>query len=199
MEATMETAPTLLILARHFGAGHAQYRVLATSLGRPASSAGDEVATLELNRRICFPDGHVHRIARRGGPFSPNRELWPHHSPTPGEPPIAVYLHERTGLLRWRNVLVVGAAPERRYLLRRRGWLGSPANVDVVPLAAGMPRSGAPVLLHAEKSGTWRRRLQAQWLAPGELSLPVVLFVLNMLADWDQRAAAAASAGAAGV
>jgi hypothetical protein len=195
----METAPTLLILARHFGAGPAQYRVLATAPGRPASSAGDEVATIELNRRICFPDGHVHRIARRGGPFSPNRELWRGPGPTLSEPPIAVYLRERAGFLRWQSVLIVGAAPERRYLLRRRGWLGSPANVDIVPLGAGTPRSSAPVLLHAEKSGSWRRRLQAQWLAPSELPLPVALFVLNMLADWDQRAAAAASAGAAGV
>jgi hypothetical protein len=199
MEATMETAPTLITLARHFGASHTQYRVLATSPDRPASSAGDELATLELNHRICLPDGQVHRIARRGGPFSPNWELWYGPSATPGEPPVATCLRERVGILRWRNVLVVGTVPKRRYLLRRRGWLGSPANVDVIALAAGMPQSGASVLLHAEKSGTWRRRLQAQWLAPGELPLPVVLLVLNVLADWDQRAAAAASAGAAGV
>jgi hypothetical protein len=195
----METVPTLLTLARHFGDGHAQYRVLATPPDDPVGDSGGELATIELNRRICFPDGQVHSIARRGGPFSPNRELWRGPRPTPSEPPIAVYLHERAGFLRWRHVLVVGGAPERRYVLRRRSWLGSPANVDVVPLAADKAQVPTTVLLHAEKRGAWRRRLQAQWLAPAELPLPVALFVLNVLADLDQRAAAAASAGAAGI
>ncbi len=196
----METAPTLLTLARHFAVGQTHYRVLATPSSVAASAAAaNELAILELNHRIYLPDGQVHTIARRGGPFSPNRVLWRGLSPTPGDLPVAVYVRERAGLLRWRDVLVVGATPERRYLLRRRSWLGSPANVDVVPLDAHAPAPGGPVVLHAEKSGTWRRRLQAQWLAPGDLPLPVALFVLNVLADLDRRAAAAASAGAAGV
>jgi hypothetical protein len=196
----METAPTLLTLARHFAVGQTHYRVLATPPNAAASAAAaNELAILELNHHIYLPDGQVHTIARRGGLFSPNRALWRGSCPAPGEPPVAVYRRERVGLLRWRDVLVIGDTPERRFLLRRRSWLGSPANVDVLPLAADAPEPCGPAVLHAEKSGTWRRRLQAQWLAPGELPLPVALFVLNVLADLDRRAAAAASAGAAGV
>jgi hypothetical protein len=195
----METTPTLLTLSRSFDVEHAQYRVLATTPGQTADSPASELALLDLNHHIWFPDGQVHTIVRRGGPFSLNRELRCGSSMAPGDPLVAVYMRERSGFLRWRDVVIVGTDPERRFLLRRRSRFGSPANVDVVPLSVDAPEILRPVLLHAEKSGTWRRRLQAQWLAPAELPLPVVLFVLNVLADLDQRAAAAASAGAAGV
>ncbi|HEY7834839.1 MAG TPA: hypothetical protein VIG30_14795 [Ktedonobacterales bacterium] len=229
----MDTEPLLITLARALDREHVDYRVF----GQPSPGAGapakeraphTELATIELNRRICFPDGRVLAILHRGGLLSGDRELRralsaldalaappapstpttrrssnpPRGQPVSPEPPLAILHRERTGLLGHRHILIVagaeGDAGERRFLLRRRYWFGSPANVDVVPLL-GHDGPPEPVLLHAEKSGTWRQRLRANWLAPKELSLPVVLFVLNALADLDRRAAVAASAGAAGV
>lgn len=196
----MATEPTLIKLEpkRHFGRPH--YRVLRLALGAAgAASSGEEIATLELNQRIIFADGQVYAIVRRGNVFSTDRELWRGPAAMPGEQPLAVSLRERIGFLRWRNVLVVGTAPETRYLLRRRYRAGSPANVDVVPLAEGAsPQSEGLVVLRGEKVGSWRSRLQAQLLDPSALSLPVAIFVLNVLAVQEQDAAAAAASAAAG-
>jgi hypothetical protein len=191
----MATEPTLIRLEpkAHFGRPH--YRVLRIVSGSTGdASAGEEIATLELNQRIVFPGGQVFAIVRRGNVFSTDRELWRGPAAMPGERPLAVSLRERIGFLRWRNVLVVGTAPESRYLLRRRYRAGSPANVDVVPLAeAGRPQGEGPVVLRGEKVGSWRLRLQAHVLDPSPLSLPVAIFVLNVLAVQEQAAAAAAS------
>jgi hypothetical protein len=196
----MATEPTLIKLEpkRHFGRAH--YRVLRIPLGAPAdASAGDEIAILELNQRIVFADGQVFAIVRRGSAFSTDRELWRGSAAMPGEQPLAVSLRERIGFLRWRDVLVVGAARETRYLLRRRSRAGSPANADVIPLAeGGGPQSEGPVVLRGEKVGFWRSRLQAQLLDPSALSLPVAIFVLNVLAVQEQAATAAAASAAAG-
>lgn len=244
----MDTEPLLITLARALDREHVDYRVFAEPASADASSPSHvspsssssrmrkphtELATIELNRRICFPDGRIHSIAHHGGLLSTDRELRRcdgtpdgaasfetahapreapsfqgaghgsgHDSRPPAQEPLAICHRERTGLLTHRRVLIVAGDAagerERRFLLRRRHWFGSPANVDVVPLMddASAPE---PVVLRAEKSGTWRQRLQASWLSPKELSLPVVLFVLNVLADLDRRAAIAASAGAAGL
>ena len=207
----MDHEPLLITLARALDREHVDYRVF----GQPAADAlphsdtgHTELATIELNRRICFPDGHVHAIIHHGGLLSPDRELCRGQGAPGGEPPLAVYHRERNGLFGHRNILIVSGDTERRFLLRRRHWFGSPANVDVVPLSetstdarhsAHADAPPGPVLLQAERSGTWRQRLRAKWLAPKELSLPVILFVLNLLADLDRRAAVAASAGAAGL
>lgn len=196
----MDDRPTLLTLVAAFGLGPARYQVLAAPPGAPPSAGyGSEVATLVLNRSITVPDGQIYQIRRRGRFFSTDRELLSGDG-VGQQPPLALSLSERTGLLRWRNVVVVCAAPQRRYLLRRRKWYGSPANCDLVPLAPDGALTEGAVLLRAEILGGWRRRLQGLLSAsPTELSLPVAIFVLNMLADLDRRAAAAASAGAAGV
>lgn len=199
----MKTEPMLITLARSFDLGPTMYRVLACPLKdeRQVSQRGDQhVATLDLNKQIELRGGAVHPIVHRGSFLSHNRALLRGAATQPEDPPWATYLHERRGL-RWRHVLVISGAEERRFLLRRRSWFGSPANADVVPLTdpvRPLPEL-PPVLLHAEKSGAWRRRIQARWLMPRELPLPVALFVLNVLADLDRRAAVAASAGAAGV
>lgn len=222
----MDSEPLVITLARALDREHVDYRVFAEPASPANSSARirkphTELATIELNRRICFPDGRVHPIAHRGGLLSSDRELRQSlpalpTSPTstpprrPTDPPtrdasalpLAICHRERTGLLKRRRILIVAGDlagdSERRFVLRRRHWFGSPANVDVIPLLddATAPE---PVLLRAEKSGSWRQRLQASWLSPKDLSLPVVLFVLNVLADLDRRAAVAASAGAAGL
>jgi hypothetical protein len=198
----METPGTRLTLARAFGLGPTLYRVLASHDSATLPDAAEQesqVATLDLNRQIVLPDGQVFTIGRRGGLFSVDRELWSGAAPAPGEPPLAVFRRVRQG---WRHdhILELAAPAGRRLLLRRRGWFGSPANADVVALAPDAPHSAhEPVLLYAEKYGTWRKRLQARWLAPAELPLPITIFILNVLADLDRRAAAAASAGAAGV
>lgn len=202
----MESGPVLkplwITLARALDREHVDYRVLARSIplaNAPAKTRWpqDELATIELNRRICFPDGRIHAIVHHGGLLSTEREL--HGGSNGGTLPLAIYRRERTGLLGHRHILIVSGETERRYLLRRRHWFGSPANVDVVPLLGAELPPADSVVLHAEKSGTWRQRLQAMWLAPKELPLPVALFVLNVLADLDRRAALAASAGAAGL
>lgn len=203
MRDPMQTEPMLITLARSFEVGPARYRVLASPLEnqRPARQRDDQqVATLDLNQQIALRGGAVHLIVRRGGVFSHNRALLRGAAPQPDEPPWATYMHVRAGL-RWRHLLVVSGSEERRFVLRRRSWFGSPANADVVPLTAdaGAPPQPPAVVLQAEKSGAWRRRIQARWLLPRELPLPVALFVLNVLADLDRRAATAASAGAAGV
>lgn len=239
----MDTEPLVITLARALDREHVDYRVFAQPAlpmnASPAISSPHhssprgrkphaELATIELNRRICFPDGRIHPIAHHGGLLSTDRELRRcngtptsatgfepasapgdasapsvhHDASQPAQAPLAICHRERTGLLTHRRVLIVAGDAagdrERRFLLRRRHWFGSPANVDVVPLMDDASES-EPVVLRAEKSGTWRQRLQANWLSPKELSLPVVLFVLNVLADLDRRAAIAASAGAAGL
>lgn len=199
-----QTQPMFITLARSLDLGPSRYRVLASPLedeGKPSQRHDEQVATIDLNKQIELRGGEVHSIVHRGGFWSNNRALLRGAEPRPGEAAWAAYTHERTGL-RWRHVLVVNGAEERRFLLRRRSWFGSPANADVVPLSEDThtpPPEHPAVLLHAEKSGAWRRRIQARWLMPRELPLPVALFVLNVLVDLDRRAAAAASAGAAGV
>jgi hypothetical protein len=191
----MATEPTLIKLEPIARLGRSRYRVLRGSLGPAgAASVGDEIAILALNRSITFSDGQVYAIARRGGFLSPDRELWRGPEPIPGDQPLAVSLRERIGFLRWRNVLEIGSAPPVRYVLRRRYRAGSPANVDVIPLAeVHGPQSEGPIVLRAEKVGSWRSRLQAQLLDPTALSLPVAIFVLNVLAVLEQAAAAAAA------
>jgi hypothetical protein len=116
--------------------------------------------------------------------------------PHPCDAPLAEYLRERVGLLRWRAILRVGADPASTYLLRRRSGWGAPANVDVVPLPPeGVdPQSAGPVLLRVERTGHRNRGLDALLFDPSALRLPIVLFVLNLLAV-QERAAAASSAG----
>src|SRR5260221_7077770 len=198
----METQGMLLTLARAFGLGLSQYRVLASRQPDAANMGAQresQLAALDLNRQMALPDGQIYTIGGRGGPFSLDRELWRGAPPVLGEPPVAVFRRERKGLRR-RDVLIVDATPGRRLLVRRRAWLGSRANADVVAFSSDAePSANDRVLLHAEKSGTWRKRIQAQWLAPSELPLPITVFILNVLADLDRRAAAAASAAAAGV
>ncbi len=204
----MENEPILITMARTMDREQIDYRVLVEgpSSGK-SSTSSTELASIELNRRICFPDGQVHTIVHHGGLFSIDSEL--HVATTASrdqptswrakEPPLAMFHRERTSLLGHRNVLILSTEPERRYLLRRRSWFGSPANVDVVALSLGIPSQAEPILLRAEKSGTWRQRLLARWMAPNELPVPIMLYVLNVLADLDRRAAVAQSAGAAGL
>jgi hypothetical protein len=112
---------------------------------------------------------------------------------------LALLSHELRGLRR-RYRVTLAAAPERWLWLRQRGWLSSPANRDVVAVAVGAEPSAAdPVLLRVERRGGWRRQLQAEWLAPEELPLPMVVFVLSALVEMDRRAAASVSASAGGV
>jgi hypothetical protein len=116
-------------------------------------------------------------------------------------PALATMRRERVGLW-WQRTLTTQGASTQRYLLHRRGVFGSPANADILssmPDALSLDLAKMSVVLRVEKSGAWRQRLQARWLDPTHLSLPVVLFVLNVLADQDRRAAIAASAGVAGV
>jgi hypothetical protein len=178
-----------------FHVGRTRYRVLYGAQGAgKAGGTGEEIATLELNRRITFVDGQEYALIRRGGVFSTDRDLWPGTEATPGQQPLATYLRERIGLLRWRDVLVVGTTPERRYMLRRRKRYGRPANVDVIPVTEAESRqSEEPVVLRAEKVGSWNARLQAHLLDPSALALPVAIFVLNVLAAQEQAAAAAAA------
>lgn len=207
----MATEPILLTMARTLDRDEIDYRVLARSGDTTRGTTYDtELAAIQLNRRICLPDGQVHTIVHHGGLFSIDSELRgatdglsvsSAGSKSGGDPCLAIFHRERTGLLSHRNVLIVESQPPRRLLLRRRSWFGSPANVDVVPLSEPNEISPpeVPVLLRAEKSGTLRQRLLARWTAPGDLPTPIMLFVLNVLADLDRRAAVAASAGAAGL
>ncbi|MGH2505063.1 MAG: hypothetical protein ACRDID_21340, partial [Ktedonobacterales bacterium] len=76
----MDTEPLLITLARALDREHVDYRVLgqpSSSADRPAKerAAQTELATIELNRRICFPDGRVLAIAHHGGLLSGDREL----------------------------------------------------------------------------------------------------------------------------
>jgi hypothetical protein len=200
----MAGVPLRLTLARSYGEQGAHYRVLAHRLDDdPASSqsAGKEVGSIELNRRIELPGGEVFSIARRGRLFAPVSVLLPGADTTLKAPTLAAFRRERIGLW-WPHVLVTAGNTEERFVLRRRAVFGSPANADVVsdaPHAETVDLANMPVVLRVEKVGAWRQRLQARWLDSTQLSLPVVLFVLNVLADEDRRAAIAASAGAAGV
>lgn len=204
----MAGVPLRLTLARSYSEQGAHYRVLAHRLDDdPASSqsAGKEVGSIELNRRIELPGGEVFSIARRGRPFAPVSVLLPGADTTVKAPTLAAFRRERIGLW-WPRVLVTAGTIEERYVLRRRAVFGSPANADVVsdapynaPHGETLDLANMPVVLRVEKVGAWRQRLQARWLDSTQLSLPVVLFVLNVLADEDRRAAIAASAGVAGV
>jgi hypothetical protein len=194
---------TRLALVRAFGRGLDCYRVLAAprdvaAPGRATPAPATEVAELRLNRQITLPSGAVYTITRRVGIFSTDRALWRGAPATEGEP-LALLSHERRGL-RWRHRIALAAQPERWLWLRQRGWLSSPASRDVVAVATGAePAAAGPVLLRVERRGGWRRQLRAEWLAPAELPLPVVVFVLSALVEMDRRAAAAVSASAGGV
>lgn len=195
------TEPAAITLEPISRLGRAHFQVLYSAPGSGAeASAATEIATLDLNRQLTFADGQTYAIVRRGRVFSTDRELWRGAEPSPVERPLATSLRERVGFLRWRNVVIVGPEPETRYLLRRRKRYGSPANVDVVPLGPE-PRSQSegPIVLRVERVRGWRLRLQAQLLDPAALSLPVAIFVMNVLVVQEQAAAAAAaSSGAAG-
>lgn len=199
----MDVPGTRLTLVRAFRRGPDCYRLLAAPPDMAASAGAtplpvSEMAELRLNRQIALPNGEVYRITRRGGLFSVDRALWRGAPAVDGESPLALLSHERRGL-RWRYRVTL-AAPERWLWLRQRGWLSSPANRDVVAVAVGAEPSAAdPVLLRVERRGGWRRHLQAEWLAPAELPLPMVVFVLSALVEMDRRAAASVSASAGGV
>jgi hypothetical protein len=162
----------------------------------PDGSRRELLSTIELDRGIALANGARYTIQRLGTGWSPSRALWHGEVPTPGGAPLALYERERVGGLRWRSVLRVGGEAGTAYLLRRRSSWGGPANVDLVPLPPDGqdPRSAGPVLLRVERVGRWRRSLQAFVLDPAALPLPIVLFVLNVLAV-QERAAAASSAG----
>jgi hypothetical protein len=193
-----------ITLARSFADEGARYRVLVHPVADDSSAndaSGREVGFIELNRRIELQGGAAFFIERRGNFFAPRYELVPAAEAQRKAPAVAVLQRERVGLW-WQRVLITQAAPDQRYLLHRRGVFGSPANADVLsslPASSVIDLTKMPVVLHVEKSGAWRQRLQARWLDSTSLSLPVVLFVLNVLADQDRRAAIAASAGVAGV
>jgi hypothetical protein len=194
-----------LSLVRAFARGRDCYCVLATppEAGAAVDAAAEatrEVAELQLNRQITLADGTGYSIIRDGGLFSTVRALWRGVPADAAEPaPMAVCWRERRGLRLRLRVSQVDA-PERWLWLRHRGWFGSPANRDVVAVAAGAEPAGTdPVLLRVERRGGWRQNLQATWLAPAELPLPLVVFVFSVLVEEDRRAAAAAAAGAAGV
>jgi hypothetical protein len=203
-EGAMHEPGTRLTLARAFGRGRDCYRVLAapdaTSEGADApAEPALEVAELRLNRAITLPGGEAFTITRHGGIFSTDRALRRATQAGADEPPLALCYRERRGL-RSRLRVSLAAAPERWLWLRRRAWYSSPANRDVVAVATGAePSETDPVLLRVERRGGWRRHLQATWLAPADLPLPVVVFLLSVLVEEDRRAAAAAAASAAGV
>ena len=200
----MAGLPLHLTLARSFASNGAHYRVLARRLddGSHASTAAEqEVASIELNRRIELIKGEAFAIERRGSPFAPAHLLVEAAGAGRDSPPLASIRREHAGWW-WYPVLSVGERGESRFLLRRRAVFGSPANADLLarrPDATTSELSKMPVVLHVEKVGLLRQRLQASWLDGDGLSLPLVLFVLNLLADQDRRAAIAASAGAVGV
>jgi hypothetical protein len=200
----MHEPGTRLVLARAFGRGPDCYRLLAAppEAGAPADApaeAAPEVAELRLNRQITLPGGEAYTITRRGGILSIDRALWRGAPAAEGEPPLAVFSRERRGL-RWRSRVTLAERPEWWLWLRQRGWFSSPANRDVLAVATGAePGAADPVLLRVERRGGWRRHLQATWLEPGELPLPVVIFLLSVLVEEDRRAAAAVAASAAGV
>lgn len=205
----MSSVPLQLTLVRSFTDSGMRYRVLAHRLeDDPASSngAGHEVGAVELNRRIELPNGVAYSIARRGSLLAPIHVLVPVHSSDAKAPVLATLRRERIGLW-WQRVLTLAgptdsAEPTQRFLLHRRAVFGSPANADLlgdVPSAQTVDLAKLPVVLRVEKVGAWRQRLQARWLDSARLTLPVVMFVLSLLADEDHRAAIAASAGVAGV
>lgn len=209
----MGGSPLHLTLARSFAQGGAHYRVLAQPLAEHDAAqkaagrevAGREVGYIELNRRIELQDGEAFAIERRGSLFAPTHVLVRAASAGHASPVLALLRRERMGWW-WHRVLTTPGPAEQRYLLHRRAVFGSPANADLLSSVAASSTAPSafdlaqmPVVLRVEKSGAWRQRLQARWLDSTRLSLPVVLFVLNVLADQDRRAAIAASAGVAGV
>jgi hypothetical protein len=200
----MAGSPLHLTLARSFAESGTHYRVLAQPLAEGASAShftGQEVGSIELNRRIELRGGKAFSIERRGSVFAPVHLLVPVAGTAPQVPALAMIRRERVGLW-WHRVLITRDSTEQRFLLHRRAVFGSPANADVlsdIPVSETLDLAIMPIVLRVEKSGAWRQRLQARWLDSTRLSLPVVLFVLNMLADQDRRAAIAASAGVAGV
>src|SRR5260221_2962423 len=105
----METQGMLLTLARAFGLGLSQYRVLASRQPDAANMGAQresQLATLDLNRQIALPDGQIYTIGRRGGPFSLDRELWRGATPLPGGPPGAGFPPhgQRLRRARWRDI-----------------------------------------------------------------------------------------------
>src|SRR5258708_22129637 len=107
----METQGMLLTLARAFGLGLSQYRVLASRQPDAANMGAQresQLATLDLNRQIALPDGQIYTIGRRGGPFSLDRELWRGGTPALGGPPLAVCRRRREGAARGAVLLEVG-------------------------------------------------------------------------------------------
>jgi hypothetical protein len=199
----MDEPGTRLTLVRAFARGADCYRVLAAApdAGTPTGAApapGRAVAELRLSRQITLAGGAAYAITRRGGFFASERALWRGAAPVEGAPPLAILHHERRGL-RWRYRVTLAERPERWLWLRRRGWLGGAASRDVVAVDAGRePAAADPLLLRVERQGTWRRHLRAEWLAPAELPLVVVVFLFSALVELDRRAAAAA-ASASGV
>jgi hypothetical protein len=200
----MAGLPLHLTLARSFAETGTHYRVLAHRLDQEASAtkaADHEVGSIELNRRIELVGGEAFAISQRGNWLAPTHVLLPAANPTRDEPPLAQSRRERVGWW-WHSVIIAEPTGDRRFLLRRRGVFGSPANANLVaqvPNSAPLDLAKLPIVLRVEKVGAWRQRLEARWLDVDSLSLPIVLFVLNLLADQDRRAAIAASAGAAGV
>lgn len=193
-----------ITLARSFAEQGACYRVLAHPLAQETAADdgfGREIGHIELNRRIELQSGEVFAIERRGRFFAPTHVLVEAASSASAARALATVRREWVGWW-WQFVLTTPDTTQQRYLLHRRAVFGSPANADVLSSDPGSPvidLSKMPVVLRVEKSGAWRQRLQARWLDSSCLSLPVVLFVLNILADRDRRAAIAASAGVAGV
>jgi hypothetical protein len=193
----MESQPPRLILEPLFSFRGRQVEVWQEAPSdSPDGSRRVLLSTIELDRSIALASGARYTIQRSGIRWSPSRALWHGDVPSPGGAPLALYEHERVGMLRWRSVLHVGADPGSAYLLRRRSSWGGPANVDVVPLLpeGEDTRSFGPVVLRVERVGRWKRSLQALVLDPAALPLLIVLFVLNLLAV-QERAAAASSAG----
>jgi hypothetical protein len=217
----MDTPPLRLTLEPLFSTWGRQVQVWQDALeapeapaNAPADTHGSLLATMELNRTLALSDGSRYAIQRLGAPWSSHRALWRGAGPMPGELPLATYRRERVGLLRWRSILRVcpdaggGTAPtasSSAYVLRRRSWWGAPSNVDLLALPAEgadgaegrEPQATPPALLRVERVGRWKRRLKAVLRDPNGLSLPLALFVLNLLAV-QERAAASSAAAAAG-
>jgi hypothetical protein len=152
------------------------------------------VATVELNHHIEMADGARYTIQHIGASWAPDCALWVGESPTPIEPPIAIYRHERIGALRLRFLVESSSNQRRVYELRRRSSWGAQANVDVVLESpeTSSPRATELVLLRVERIGHWRRSLRAEAPNPGAEPLLFWVFILSLLAA-RERAAASSS------